>query len=111
MVRDVAVGMVYLHSRRPPVIHGDLRSPNLLLEQVLERERERPRFSVKIADFGLARALGSGAPAVAVSKARHTAVLCSAALGRVCIDVCVHVGVAHVQTHINTHINTCADTY
>lgn len=52
MLRDVAAGMVFLHSRRPPVIHGDLRSPNLLLD--LSFDRDRPRFHVKIADFGLA---------------------------------------------------------
>ncbi len=53
MLRDVAAGMHYLHTRRPPVIHGDLRSPNLLLDLTIDRER--PRFHVKIADFGLAR--------------------------------------------------------
>lgn len=25
MLRDVAAGMHYLHTRKPPVIHGDLR--------------------------------------------------------------------------------------
>ena len=53
MLRDVAAGMHYLHTRRPPVIHGDLRSPNLLLDLTIDRDR--PRFHVKIADFGLAR--------------------------------------------------------
>ncbi len=52
MLRDVAAGMVFLHSRRPPVIHGDLRSPNLLLD--LAFDNNRPRFHVRLADFGLA---------------------------------------------------------
>lgn len=25
MLKDVAAGMQYLHSRKPPIIHGDLR--------------------------------------------------------------------------------------
>ena len=37
MLRDVAAGMVFLHSRRPPVVHGDLRSPNLLLDMAFDR--------------------------------------------------------------------------
>lgn len=53
MLRDIAAGMHYLHTRKPPVIHGDLRSPNLLLDMTIDREK--PRFHVKIADFGLAR--------------------------------------------------------
>lgn len=39
MLRDVAAGMVFLHSRRPPVIHGDLRSPNLLLDLTFDGTR------------------------------------------------------------------------
>lgn len=30
MLRDIASGMVFLHSRKPPIVHGDLRSPNLV---------------------------------------------------------------------------------
>ncbi|PNH01743.1 putative serine/threonine-protein kinase, partial [Tetrabaena socialis] len=60
-----AAGMHYLHTRSSPVIHGDLRSPNLLLDLTIDYDR--PRFHVKIADFGLARML-TGAGSVAVSK-------------------------------------------
>ena len=48
MIKDVAAGMHYLHSRKPsPVIHGDLRSPNLLLDMTVEGEKKR--YHVKIA--------------------------------------------------------------
>ncbi|XP_057425547.1 receptor-like serine/threonine-protein kinase At4g25390 [Lotus japonicus] len=43
---DVAKGLHYLHSRDPPVIHGDIKPSNILLDRF---------FSAKIADFGLAR--------------------------------------------------------
>ncbi|GLI61954.1 hypothetical protein VaNZ11_004517 [Volvox africanus] len=66
MLRDVASGMQYLHSRKPPVIHGDLRSPNLLLDLTIDRER--PRFHVRIADFGLARMANGVTGSVMVSK-------------------------------------------
>lgn len=49
---DTAVGMRYLHSREPPLIHRDLKSPNLLLTK---------DFRVKITDFGLARIKARGA--------------------------------------------------
>lgn len=41
MLRDVAAGMVFLHSRRPAVVHGDLRSPNLLLDMAFDRWARR----------------------------------------------------------------------
>lgn len=43
---SVARGMAYLHSRSPPLLHLDLKSPNVLVDN---------RWRVKIADFGLSR--------------------------------------------------------
>ncbi|KAJ0099266.1 hypothetical protein Patl1_20012 [Pistacia atlantica] len=43
---DIARAIAYLHSLNPPVIHGDIKPSNILLDQF---------FSAKIADFGLAR--------------------------------------------------------
>lgn len=68
MLRDVASGMVFLHSRRPPIVHGDLRSPNLLLDYTVDKDKGR--YHVKIADFGLARMLGPNS-SIAVSKVKH----------------------------------------
>ncbi|KDQ07887.1 hypothetical protein BOTBODRAFT_38446 [Botryobasidium botryosum FD-172 SS1] len=41
---QVASGLEYLHTFQPPVIHGDLRGPNILISQ---------SGDVRIADFGL----------------------------------------------------------
>jgi hypothetical protein len=46
MALDVARGMNYLHTCRPPVIHRDLKSPNLLVDKDM---------TVKVCDFGLSR--------------------------------------------------------
>ena len=46
MALDIARGMEYLHGRTPSVLHRDLKSPNLLVDENLR---------VKITDFGLAR--------------------------------------------------------
>jgi len=45
---DAAKGMLYLHTRSPPIIHRDLKSPNLLVDAL---------WHVKISDFNLSRAL------------------------------------------------------
>lgn len=51
--KDIAQGMLYLHTCNPPIIHRDLKSLNLLLD-VPYRKPSDP-VKLKIADFGLAR--------------------------------------------------------
>ncbi|KAJ7553595.1 hypothetical protein O6H91_06G104600 [Diphasiastrum complanatum] len=46
MALDVAKGMNYLHRMNPPIVHRDLKSPNLLVDK---------NWTVKVADFGLSR--------------------------------------------------------
>ncbi|KAF1886610.1 hypothetical protein Lal_00045843 [Lupinus albus] len=46
MALDVAKGMNYLHTSHPPVVHRDLKSPNLLVDK---------HWVVKVCDFGLSR--------------------------------------------------------
>ncbi|XP_074576572.1 serine/threonine-protein kinase CTR1 [Curcuma longa] len=43
---DVAKGINYLHCLNPPIVHWDLKSPNLLVDK---------NWSVKVCDFGLSR--------------------------------------------------------
>ncbi|MCO5591665.1 hypothetical protein L7F22_045656 [Adiantum nelumboides] len=46
MALDVARGMNYLHRLNPPIVHRDLKSPNLLVDKT---------WTVKVCDFGLSR--------------------------------------------------------
>ncbi|KAL4430022.1 hypothetical protein ABPG77_004392 [Micractinium sp. CCAP 211/92] len=46
MALDAARGMVYLHTRSPPIIHRDLKSPNLLVDD---------SYRCKVSDFNLSR--------------------------------------------------------
>ncbi|KAF2304346.1 hypothetical protein GH714_030305 [Hevea brasiliensis] len=46
MALDVAKGMNYLHTSHPPIVHRDLKSPNLLVDK---------NWVVKVSDFGLSR--------------------------------------------------------
>ncbi|XP_010914327.1 serine/threonine-protein kinase CTR1 isoform X3 [Elaeis guineensis] len=46
MALDVAKGINYLHCLNPPIVHWDLKSPNLLVDK---------NWSVKVCDFGLSR--------------------------------------------------------
>ena len=48
ILHDVAVGLCYLHSQIPPIVHRDLSSNNVLLT---------PNMTAKISDLGVARIL------------------------------------------------------
>ena len=48
---DIAKGMAVLHNQFPPIIHRDLRSPNIFLHSLDPNSKLR----AKVADFGLAR--------------------------------------------------------
>jgi len=53
-ILDTCRALCYLHSRRPPIIHGDLKGTNI----IEERDPGRPDcFRAKLLDFGLARSL------------------------------------------------------
>lgn len=45
-ILDTAMGMNYLHQFKRPILHRDMKSPNLLVQN---------DFSIKISDFGLSR--------------------------------------------------------
>jgi len=72
MATDVARGMAFLHSAKPPIIHRDLKTPNLLVTEsfqvyVIVMSYITPKIymlllrcilifaQVKISDFGLTR--------------------------------------------------------
>ncbi|KAK7385401.1 hypothetical protein VNO78_31118 [Psophocarpus tetragonolobus] len=46
MALDVAKGINYLHCLKPPIVHWDLKTPNLLVDK---------NWIVKVCDFGLSR--------------------------------------------------------
>eukprot|EP00980_Cylindrotheca_fusiformis_P012392 scaffold3043_cov121-Cylindrotheca_fusiformis.AAC.8 len=45
IVRDVSQGLRFLHASKPPILHGDLKAKNILIDS---------RFRAKVGDFGLA---------------------------------------------------------
>jgi serine/threonine protein kinase len=55
---DIAAGLAYLHSLSPPIIHRDIKSPNILLNiSLFSHANGEPRPIAKIADFGLSSRL------------------------------------------------------
>lgn len=52
LAHDTACALTYLHARTPPIVHGDIKGSNVLVE------RSSPgRLRAKLLDFGLSRTL------------------------------------------------------
>ena len=49
MALDAAKGMLYLHNHAPPIVHRDLKSPNLLVDK---------HWRLKVSDFNLSKLVG-----------------------------------------------------
>ena len=62
LARDAAAGMLHLHSRRPAIVHRDLKSPNLLVAA---------DWTVKVADVGLSKIVEDAAASNAHSTAAN----------------------------------------
>ena len=50
---DIALGMNHLHSTTPPIVHCDLKSPNILMSTA----DYTARIVAKVADFGLSSSI------------------------------------------------------
>eukprot|EP00002_Diphylleia_rotans_P023802 TRINITY_DN4686_c0_g1_i6.p1 TRINITY_DN4686_c0_g1~~TRINITY_DN4686_c0_g1_i6.p1 ORF type:complete len:2396 (+),score=381.83 TRINITY_DN4686_c0_g1_i6:977-7189(+) len=50
-IKSIATGMQFLHAAEPPILHRDLKTPNLLIDG---------KFTIKISDFGLAAVKAQG---------------------------------------------------
>ncbi|KAL4423124.1 hypothetical protein ABPG77_004807 [Micractinium sp. CCAP 211/92] len=62
MLFDAARGLLYLHKREPPIIHHDVKSPNLLVDR---------NWSVKVCDFNLSEILRNQAPGAPAAGATN----------------------------------------
>jgi serine/threonine-protein kinase CTR1 len=52
---DIAKGCAFMHGLRPPIIHRDLKTPNVLMSDAIETAP----VVCKVADFGTCQALAS----------------------------------------------------
>lgn len=54
IIYDISSALRYLHSQDPPIVHGDLKGSNVMVEEL------RSGFRAKVIDFGLSRFLTRG---------------------------------------------------
>jgi len=59
---DVCSALQYLHSQEPPILHGDLKSSNVMVEMLVSRPR------AKMIDFGLSLFQTKGAKCVGFTR-------------------------------------------
>ncbi|KAH3723061.1 leucinerich repeat kinase [Pelomyxa schiedti] len=57
ILKDIAHGLEYLHTQKPPIVHGDLHTGNIFISSL---DGTGPGPWAKIADFGLSQVLYSG---------------------------------------------------
>ena len=71
LAHDIARGMAYLHAWRPPLIHRDLKSLNILVsaDQPTVPSSGAPLARCKVTDFGMTRAKAMGQPTEAEAMA------------------------------------------
>ena len=54
---EISIGMNFLHTNNPPIIHRDLKSLNILLTEKINKSTDSTK--IKISDFGLSKILKS----------------------------------------------------
>jgi serine/threonine protein kinase len=69
---DIALALSFLHTQNPPIIHRDVRSPNILLASL----DENANVVAKLADFGLATTLSGGRVNEALVKNKRNEAFC-----------------------------------
>ncbi|GAM21474.1 hypothetical protein SAMD00019534_046490 [Acytostelium subglobosum LB1] len=57
IAKDIASGMAFLHNISPPLVHRDLKSPNILLST---QPNDPNAIVAKVSDFGLSRTVVQG---------------------------------------------------
>ncbi|KAG9033334.1 hypothetical protein FS837_002493, partial [Tulasnella sp. UAMH 9824] len=68
LISDVARGLEYLHTRNPPICHGDLKSLNVLIFGDWGYGRESEEIHARITDFGSARRLPQRDPSMEIEQ-------------------------------------------
>jgi len=59
LTRDLLAVIWYLHSREPPVVHGDIKPSNMMVEVRVPGIGESFEPHLKLLDFGLSKILGT----------------------------------------------------